>query len=230
MPPTLSARLATIASFVLPGRPMADVGTDHGHLPAALVARGTVPNAIASDALEGPLEAAAQTLYRSGTADLIELRLANGLRRLADAEVATIVIAGMGGRSIVDILDGGVPAGTQRLVLQPNTGVAHLRRHLDRTGWHIHDEAMVEEGERLYPIVVAEPGGECGSLSEPDLALGPVLRHVVSAPMQTWVSREQAKLERKLAGMARGSHPALDELERTRRLLQILNEYLASCL
>ena len=47
--PVLSERLKTIADLVIPGKPMADIGTDHGHLPMWCLENGVVPFAVLSD-------------------------------------------------------------------------------------------------------------------------------------------------------------------------------------
>ena len=54
----LSKRLSANASFVTPGNRLADVGTDHGYIPIALVQEGKIPSALAMDVNPGPLERA----------------------------------------------------------------------------------------------------------------------------------------------------------------------------
>lgn len=222
----LSARLEAVAAFVLPGEPMLDVGTDHARLPTVLVARARVPRAIASDVVPGPLEFARRTVEEAGLADRIELRLCDGLEGLKTGEVATITIAGMGAGSIIEILGAGVPDGVRRLVLAPNTGVDRLRGHLDETGWEIVDEAMVEELGRLYPIVVAEPGGTAGSLDERARLIGPHLGPRRAAQTLAWARERLARCERTLAGLARATNPDVSKAERMRRHRALLLAYL----
>ena len=47
--PTLDARLASAFDFVRPGAVLADIGTDHAYLPAALILSGRAASAVAAD-------------------------------------------------------------------------------------------------------------------------------------------------------------------------------------
>ena len=51
----LTPRLQAIADRVPQGARLADVGTDHGHLPLWLLTQGRLEAAIASDIRQGPL-------------------------------------------------------------------------------------------------------------------------------------------------------------------------------
>ncbi len=201
----MSARLDAIAGFVLTGRAMADIGTDHALLPAALVERGIVPTAIASDVAAGPIGAARRTLRARDLEDRVILRRADGLAGLRPGEVATVVIAGLGGAAMIEMLSGVSPQGLERLVLSPNGGVAELRRHLDQTGWGIVDEAMIAEAGRLYPIVVAEPGARGEGLDETDIVLGPILRRRRGPAFEQWLRAALQRQQRALDGLRRAT-------------------------
>jgi tRNA (adenine22-N1)-methyltransferase len=156
----LSKRLAAIAALVPPGGRLADIGTDHAYLPVYLVTEGIVPSAVAGEVNHGPFRAAGEALARVGLADRIDLRFGDGLAILAPGEVDTAVIAGMGGPTIVEILDARpeVTGSLSYLVLQPMLGGGVVRRWLASSGWHIAAEALVEEDGRLYEIIAAAPG------------------------------------------------------------------------
>ena len=155
----LCPRLATIAELVPPGRPLADIGTDHGRLPTALVQRGQVPRALACDRAVGPVARARATVQRAGLMHLVDVRMGEGLAPLAIGEVDTVVVAGVGAETIVRIL-AGEPERTRalgRLVLQPNFGHELLRRWLVGNGLAVVDERLVEDRGRFYTVVAAEP-------------------------------------------------------------------------
>ena len=78
MLPTLDARLSAAAELVLPGKPVADIGCDHGKLTAVLAASGKYPRVIGADLRPGPLAKAEQTLEHAGCKDRVELRLGDG--------------------------------------------------------------------------------------------------------------------------------------------------------
>lgn len=158
----LSARLQKIADFIEPGESVADIGTDHGFLPAALWESGKSPRVILSDINAGPLKKAKTNLDRYFPDKKFDLRIGNGIRTLEPAEVDTIVIAGMGGLMIADILGGNLEKSKtyRKLILQPRNAQDKLRRWLLENGFTIRDEALVRERKYLCEIIVAVPSNQ----------------------------------------------------------------------
>ncbi len=154
---SLDKRLSTVASMVRRGSRIADIGTDHAYLPVYLVQAGICPSGIAADIRTGPLEAARRTVTEAGLTDAIALRLGDGLAPVAADEADDIVIAGMGGETIVEILSAAdwVKDTRLRLVLQPMTRAEELRRWLLTNGFAITEERLVRDGHRLYPVMAA---------------------------------------------------------------------------
>ena len=105
MLPTLDARLTAAAELVLPGKPVADIGCDHGKLTAVLAASGKYPRVIGADLRPGPLAKAEQTLEHAGCKDRVELRLGDGLSVLSAGEVGTIVLAGVSAQTTWEIIE-----------------------------------------------------------------------------------------------------------------------------
>ena len=99
----LQPRLRLLAEMTPPGGRLADIGTDHGYLPVWLLQEGRIPSAIASDVGAEPLEHARRTAEEYETQGL-DFRLCDGLSGIEPAETDTVVIAGMGGETIRDIL------------------------------------------------------------------------------------------------------------------------------
>ena len=161
----LSPRLQTIANQITQGARIADVGTDHGYLPAWLLQKGRIDSAIASDLREGPLNRSRETAQRFGVEGRISFRLCDGLTAIHPDEVDTVVIAGMGGETIASIL-GAAPwtKESSLLLLQPMTGFVELRRWLQSNGYQIMQEHIACEGKKLYTIF-AVSGGEMPPLS-----------------------------------------------------------------
>ena len=120
----LTPRLRQIAAWVRQGAHLADVGTDHAYLPVWLTLQGRVASAIASDLRRGPLDRAQETGRRYGVGDRITFRLGNGLAAVAPEECDTIVIAGMGGENIAQILAGhpGPPTAATPCCSSPRAG------------------------------------------------------------------------------------------------------------
>lgn len=156
----LSPRLRSVADLVPPGARLADVGTDHAYLPVWLILQGTLDRAIAADLREGPLERARQTAERYGVAEQLSFRLCDGLAGISPEEADTIVIAGMGGETIAEILSAApwTAKGSCRLLLQPMTGHAELRTWLNGHGFYIERETLTCEDKTLYITFWAVPG------------------------------------------------------------------------
>lgn len=168
----LSPRLRAIAEQVPQGACLADVGTDHGYLPVWLLRSGRIDSAIAADLREGPLNRSRETAQRFGVTDQISFRLCDGLSAIRPEEADTVTIAGMGGETIVSILEAApwTKEGTL-LLLQPMTGFAELRLWLQERGYQITGERIVCEGKKLYSILTVK-GGEMPPMSPAELWAG----------------------------------------------------------
>lgn len=151
----LDSRLACVASYVRPGSRVADIGTDHAHLPVWLVSSGRCPAAVATDIRPGPAAAARQSVEQAGLQTQIDIRLGDGLSPITPHEVQDIIIAGMGGETIAAILDnaGWIRDSRYQFILQPMTRTEHLHTYLLTRGFAILREAVVQEGRRLYPVI-----------------------------------------------------------------------------
>ncbi len=156
----LTARLQAIAGMVPKGSRLADIGSDHAYLPAGLLEQGKIVSAIATDIAEGPLKAAKNSAAMKGLSEKIELRKGDGLSVIGKGEADCIVIAGMGARTIIGIIEGGMETAkaAKRLILQPMAGAPLLREWLSENGWKLTCEDLAEEGGRLYEIMAAERG------------------------------------------------------------------------
>lgn len=156
----LGERLRAIAGLVGDFRRLADIGSDHAYLPVWLILQGKADFVIAGEIQQGPLEAARRTITEMALEDCIEARLGDGLAVVRPGEIDVIVIAGMGGASIRGILERSplVVGKLSRIVCQPMTGAAGLRRWLLEHGWLIDAEELVMEEGRLYEVVAAKPG------------------------------------------------------------------------
>jgi len=170
----LDNRLRLCAEMVTGSGTVCDVGTDHALLAAELITQGICSKVIASDIKEGPLESAKRTVERYDIADKVELILSDGLANVPLEGVSDIVIAGMGGETIADIIDSceGLIYSDINLVLQPMTKAEELRRRLFSSGYAIESERAVEEGGRLYTVMSARWNEGWTELTEYEAAAG----------------------------------------------------------
>lgn len=103
MPIRLDQRLTAIANLVDYGK-VADVGCDHGKLGYYLVSTDRASEVIATDISAPSLAKAEELAKENGVQDVMTVRLGNGLEPVADREVDTVIIAGLGGDVISDII------------------------------------------------------------------------------------------------------------------------------
>lgn len=196
----LQPRLQALADLVPRGAALADVGTDHGYLPVYLLQKGVIARAIASDIGAEPLDHARRTAEEYGVTAL-ELRLCDGLAGISPQEADTVVIAGMGGESIIAILSA-APWTKEgcRLILQPMTRQELLRRWLSENGYRFTSEHLVEDKGTVYPILCVT-GGVQAPLTEAEAYAGVLLD---GDPLyDEYLHRQTARLQKAADGLRR---------------------------
>ncbi|WP_337468169.1 tRNA (adenine(22)-N(1))-methyltransferase [Pseudomonas amygdali] len=172
----LSMRLERVATHVPTGARLADIGSDHGYLPVALLNRGAISAAVAGEVALTPFCAAERTVRENDLEDQVSVRLADGLAAIeAQDAITAISLCGMGGETIRDILEAGKArlSGQERLILQPNGGEQPLRVWLMEHDYRIVSEEVLRENRFDYEIIVAERTGPVKYTAE-ELYFGPL--------------------------------------------------------
>lgn len=204
----LDPRLSMIAALVGPCECCADIGCDHGRLGAFLLQSGQCKRVQLTDISAPSLGKARRLLRDLGLSDRADFCVGDGAKALTGPADA-VVIAGMGGVTIGEILQGGRDQlGSARLVLQPNVAAPQLRGELSRLGYAITDERVALDGRRNYVIIAAEPGESDYDLKQ--RIVGPVL-----------LKRMPEELEPYARFRLRVAKKALDGAERARDSSQI---------
>ena len=165
----LDERLTAVASLVDYGS-VADVGCDHGKLGFYLLGTDRASTVIATDISEGSLQKARQLAYEN---DLqMQTRLGDGLAPIADGEVDTVVIAGLGGDVISGILASARKdkKSFKHFVLSPNTHAEKVRKELVLQGHSIVFDDIVECVGKRYSLIKTQIG-DC-ALDEYQIAFG----------------------------------------------------------
>lgn len=152
---TLDSRLLATASFVRKGAIVADIGTDHAYLVAYLLLNKTSPKGFACDIKPNPLKKAASTIKKYGLTDKVDLVLCDGLSGLKRDDADDVVIAGMGGETIADILSDCLWSKDiqKHYILQPMTKADVLRKYLCDNGYVIETEKAVCDRDKVYTIM-----------------------------------------------------------------------------
>ena len=176
----LSNRLKIIHDMV-PKSVVADIGSDHGKLMIALVQSGTVEKGFAVENKEGPFERLRSNLIRYRVNNKITPLFSDGIKDIT-RDVATIVIAGMGGQTIVKILKAHPEklVRVQTIIIDAHTAVPFARKEICQMGFAIADEKIVKEDDIFYEIIKFVRADKA-IISDEDLEFGPILRQEKSA-------------------------------------------------
>ena len=197
----LSKRLQTIADFVKKGAVVADIGTDHAHIPIYLIKNNIISKAYACDINAGPLEKAKENINYYGVKN-IELRLSNGLEKLKTDEADTFIIAGMGGELIIDILDRGQGFFDKKntFILSPHTKIEEVRNYLLRKGLKILKEDMCIDEGKFYTVMEAVYMGKTFSYTKGELLFGKYLIDNKNTVLFEYLKKEKQKYLNIIAG------------------------------
>ncbi len=171
----MDKRLLTCAELCT-GDFVCDVGTDHGYLPCFMIKEKMCEKAVACDVAEKPLRSAEEHIRREGLADRIKTVLSDGLDSVEPEEITDVVMAGMGGELISELLGKceWIRIRKVNLVLQPMTKWDVLRKWLYENGFEVKKEKACIEGQFVYSVMQAEYIGRqpCYRCSERYLHFG----------------------------------------------------------
>ena len=221
----LTARTRMIISAAVSCDTAADIGTDHGFVPIELVKTGVCRRAIACDISPGPLERARENIRRAELSDRIDTRLGAGLAPLEMGEAQLIIIAGMGGDNIMNILKEGekTARAAARLLLQPMNGQYELRRYLYENGWTLAEEELCCEGAKVYNLLVVDPAGKGQKYArELDFHLPPPLYS--HRDFGALAAKEKRRFKKILTGQEKADHPDGETADYCRKILKEIDE------
>ncbi len=155
----ITPRLKMIAEHIYT-KSAADIGTDHAYVPIYLLQNNISDRLAATDIKTGPLKIAAENIQKYGFENKISLRLGAGLEPIKCGEFETVIIAGMGGEVIKNILENDIEKAhsAKYLVLQPMNSQDLLRKKLSENGFSIFSEDITFEGFKVYNLIVAQSG------------------------------------------------------------------------
>lgn len=183
----------------------ADIGTDHAHLPAALLQRGRCQHMILTDLSESALQNTRETVIRCHLSARTDLRAGNGLQPLTEP-CGMISITGMGGRTVHDILlQGREKLLGASLILSAHTDLPLIREAVCCIGYHLDREEPCFCAGRYYLVLRARPGA--GILSPREIRLGGPLFNSSSDQLIPYLIRRRDVLQDKLRGLVSADIP-----------------------
>lgn len=172
----ISERLKILASLIPPAKSLADVGCDHGLLIIEAFEKYDLEYAVAIDNKEKPLKKAYDNLKVYPFFPKVRFSLSDGLEDLKE-KVEAIVIAGMGGFLITEILKAGLDKHRgAKFILQANRNLYELRKFLFEANMDIVSEKIIFEDGQFYEIIVSKTARKPLFYTEDDLFFGPILR------------------------------------------------------
>lgn len=170
-----SIRLNAIAKYINEDDKIADIGCDHGYLGILALKKG-VKYLQLIDNKQGPLDSAIQNFQNYDTSNVL-FTLSSGLDNLNE-NVDTIIIAGMGGHLITDLLNNNIDKAKKlkKIILQANTEIDYLRNFLDDNFFKITDESIIYDNYKYYEIIVCSYDDQYKThLSDDEKFFGPLL-------------------------------------------------------
>jgi len=219
----LSNRLQAVFQMVDKNTRVADIGSDHAYLPVELIEQKTAQYALAGEVAVGPMTRSKEDVQKFGLSDQIDVRLGDGLAVIHEADkIDTVVIAGMGGILITDILTRATDeqlSHVQTLILQPNIGEPLVRHWLVDHNFEIVDEDIIEEDHHVYEIIKATKVDKATPLVQAQYLMGPVL---MSKKTPTFIAKWQHKLMRYQKAVANMKHAKqIDQAK-----IDLMNQYI----
>lgn len=171
----LKGRLKAIADMLEKCETLIDVGTDHGYVPIYAILNGICEKAVASDIKQGPANNARKNIEKYNMQERATVRISDGLRNIAYEEIDAIVIAGMGGLLIKQILSDDIEKAkkARQIILQPMTEIYELRKWLSSNGFMIAEESLIREDEKIYCIIKCRYVSQIIRLTELEYIAGP---------------------------------------------------------
>lgn len=186
----LSKRLTAIKEMV-PSGIVADVGSDHGKLIISLYQDKVILKGYGIENKKAPFARLVHAIEAEGVGEHVYAMLSDGISELP-SDVDVVVIAGMGGSLIVDILESHKEnlKNVKSIIVDAHNSVDKVRESIISLGYFIKDEKMIYEDDIYYEIIRFDKG-RSEPLDEFDIDFGPLLRRKKS---ELFIKKYQAEI------------------------------------
>lgn len=211
----ISKRLSSCLKYTEGFKKIADIGTDHALLPIKAVTLGYVSKALAIDNKKGPFKIAYNNVLKYDLNDKIEVILGDGIHKIDD-EVDCVVISGMGGSLVADIILKDKVKNVKRFILQANNDSNTVRKAIVTIGFHIVDELVFVDNNKTYDLIVADIGPI--EYNDLEIEFGPINIKEKSLFFTQRIEKEMTKLKQLLPIIT--SQTRKDEISTRLKLLE----------
>lgn len=204
----LKGRLKLIYDKICSCETVCDIGTDHAYIPIYILKNMKCKKAVATDVVKGPIQIALKNIRKFNMEHCISTRLGNGLEPLKESEIDVIIIAGMGGVLITEILSRGYEKARRanKLVLQPMNSTELVRQWIYENGFKIDDEELVNEGKKIYNVIIASWDGIVRNLDEVLYYVGEKLIKKKDPLLTLYIGRIISKLDKIIKGQGKSQN------------------------
>lgn len=160
-------RIEAICLFINDNDLVVDVGCDQVEVGILLSKRNI--KSIASDISEKVVASAKEKISKLNLNNYIDLRVSDGLDNIKDGEANTLVLAGMGSHTILDILKK-TNLRFNKIITISNNYHDILRDEMNKLNYIVSDELIVYENKKYYNLIVFKEGKR--KYTEKELLLG----------------------------------------------------------
>lgn len=190
-------RIDKLCSYLDGCKTFADVGCDHGYCTLYMLKNNLCESAVISDISAKCLDKAERLLSRYITGGKVVSVCCSGLEKVPE-DIGQVLIAGMGGDEIVNILKTAyIPAS---FVFQPMKNARLLREYLLENSASVTVDEMFESGGKFYTVIKGKKGGLRKRYSEIQLKYGLDLQgEVTKKYLAEELKKKQSYLDRQLS-------------------------------
>ncbi|MBQ6285005.1 MAG: SAM-dependent methyltransferase [Bacilli bacterium] len=195
-------RIEAIYSLIDDKDKVVDVGCDQAKL-SLLLAKRNQPS-IASDISENVINKAKNDIKN----DLIDLRVSNGLSNIKEGEADTLVLAGMGTHTILEIINN-TKLRFKKIITISNNYHDILREKMNAFNYIVDKELIVKENNKYYNLIVFKEGKT--KYSRKEILLG--LNHIEKELYNEYLNHLLKKYN-KIKLSSEDNNPKIDEMIR----------------
>ena len=197
----LDKRLGAISSHLKVCNVTADVGCDHGLLSLFVLKNNISKNVVCIDISEKCLQKTKNLLKKAGVDKLATFIQCDGLKDVKNTNINQVVVAGMGGINISQILENMAPSLKKAsFILQPMNNITVLRKTLNKLGMKINRDEIIFDKKKYYHIICASEGNQKLTLQQ--IRCGAVTEDYRTEEYQKWLKQKIEKVEKIVAGVS----------------------------
>lgn len=227
----LKGRLKLIADMTPKCNIVCDIGTDHAYIPIYLIKNDRCDKAVACDVKKGPIRVANKNIEKYGLSQYITTRVGDGVEPVSEGEEDVIIIAGMGGILIGEILKNGFDKvrKANTLIIQPMNAIEVVRQWLYENGFDIYDERLTNEDHKIYNVLACKWTGNVQKMEEIYYYIGEKLFENQDKLLKRFIEKKIGQVDRVIGEMEKmnekDSETKAGFIKLRDELLRLLNRF-----